>query len=457
MISRHDLPALRRLARFAAQRCARDRVPQVAGSLTFTTVLSIVPLITVAFAIFTAFPMFSSFQYAVQGFLADRLMPPSVNQQVFDYLNEFAAKAKAMTTAGTVFLVLTSLITMMTIESALNVIWRVPKPRPLGQRILIYWAVLTLAPVIFGISVSLSTYLLTQSISRVSGVLQDQPSLKDLALSFAAMPITAAGFMMLYVFVPNCRVAWKDALIGGCSAALAIELTKRGFGLYIRHFPTYTAVYGAFAVIPIFLIWVYLTWFITLFGATLTSALPAIRAGHFFRPRFPGSDLFDALGILARLVRARDMGRFGYSEGELTRMLRRDLDTTLRLLAALEQRQWIARLHRDGAPERWLLIANPTTITLMALFDVFVVDRDELAYQANLDSSRVDGSLLLTALHHDGLAVTLRDLMNAREQRTTLPQHAPGERRAEAVVGPSAEPSDGDDARGERDVAMQNR
>ncbi|MCP1119820.1 YihY family inner membrane protein [Robbsia andropogonis] len=451
MFSRHDLPALRRLARFAAQRCARDRVPQVAGSLTFTTVLSIVPLITVAFAIFTAFPIFASFQDAVQNFLSDRLMPPSVNQQIFEYLNEFAAKAKALTTAGMVFLVLTSLITMMTIESALNVIWRVRKPRPLVQRLLIYWAVLTLAPVIFGISVSLSTYLLTQSMSRVSGALEVEPTLKQWVLSFAALPITAAGFTLLYVFVPNCRVAWKDALIGGCGAALAIEVTKRGFGLYIRHFPTYTAVYGAFAAIPIFLIWVYLSWFITLFGATLTSALPAIRAGHFFRPRFTGSDLFDALAILARLVRARDMGRFGYNEGELTRMLRRDLDTTTRLLAALEQRQWIARLHRDGTPERWLLIANPATITLAALIDAFVIDRDELAYQASLESSRVDADLLLSALHHEGLTVTLRDLMHAREQRT-------GERTTGRVEQKHADLARLIDQRiGEQDVAMQNR
>lgn len=417
MITFSDLPALRRMALFAARRSRENRLPQVAGSLTFTTVLSIVPLITVAFAIFTAFPIFSSFQDALQAFLADRLMPTSVSQQIFDYLNEFAAKAKALTMAGMIVLVLTSLVTMMTIESALNVIWRVPKPRPITQRLLIYWAVLTLAPVIFGVSLSLSTYLLTQSLSSVSGALQTTPLLKQWALSWASVPFTSIGFMLLYVYVPNCRVAWRDALVGGLSAAIAFELTKRGFGLYIRHFPTYTAVYGTFAAIPIFLIWVYLSWFITLLGATVTSALPAIRAGHYFRPSFPGSDLFDALGMLSRLVGARDKGRMGYTAAELCRMLRRDLETTLRLLDRLESREWIARLHRDGEAARWLLIASPTSITVSGLFDLLLLDREELAFQADLDTSRIDGPTLLAALQHDNLGTSLQDLISARIAR----------------------------------------
>jgi len=431
LITLSDFPALRRLARFAAMRSRENRVPQVAGSLTFTTVLSIVPLITVMFAIFTAFPIFSSFQDALQNFLSQRLMPPSVNQQIFDYLNEFAAKAKAMTTAGMMVLVVTALITMTTIESALNVIWRVPKPRPLAQRLLIYWAVLTLAPVIFGISVSTSTYLLTRSLSTVTGALPAMPYMKQWALSLVSLPFTAIGFMLLYMYVPNCRVEWRDALIGGVSASIAFELAKRGFGLYIRHFPTYTAVYGAFAAVPIFLIWVYLSWFITLFGATITSTLPAIRAGHYFRPRFPGSDLFDALGMLARLVRARDRGRMGYTAAELARMLRRDLDTTVRLLGLLEEREWIARLHRDGAAARWVLIAKPSSITVSVLFDLLVVDRDELAFQAGLDSSRVDGATLIAALQHDNLSTTLQDLINQREKALAA-RHAEGKTPAAA-------------------------
>lgn len=414
MISFLRLPKLRRFARFAAKRSTEDRVPQVAGSLTFTTVLSIVPLITVAFAVFTAFPIFSTFRDALQAFLADHLMPPAVNQQIFDYLNEFAAKAKALTTAGMGVLVMTSLITMMTIESSLNVIWRVRKSRPLAQRLLIYWAVLTLVPMLFGVSVSLSTHLLGQSVMSVTDALHLMPLAKQWAISLAAVPVMSLGFTLLYVYVPNCRVEWRDAIWGGLFAAVAFEVTKRVFGFYLRHIPTYTAVYGAFAAFPIFLIWVYLSWFITLFGATITSALPAIRAGHFFRPRFPGSDLLDALGMLSRLVRARDRGRMGYTASELSRMVRRDLETTLRLLNLLEGCEWIARLHRDGEAARWVLIANPAAITVAALFDLLVVNRAELAFQAGLDTSRIDGPKLVEAMQNGGLTTSLADLMAAR-------------------------------------------
>ncbi|MDC6131162.1 YihY family inner membrane protein, partial [Burkholderia gladioli] len=160
-----DLVTIRRLARFAAKRGAEDRIPQVAGSLTFTTILAVVPLVTVAFALFTAFPMFSSFQSSLQGFLADHLMPAQINNQIFKYLNQFSAKAKGLTTAGLIVLVVTSVMTMMTIESAFNVIWRVRKSRPFAQRVLAYWAFITLAPLLFGISLSISSYLFTKSLA----------------------------------------------------------------------------------------------------------------------------------------------------------------------------------------------------------------------------------------------------------------------------------------------------
>ncbi|SDV51050.1 YihY family inner membrane protein [Chitinasiproducens palmae] len=409
-----DLLAIRRLTRFATKRIAEDRVAQVAGSLTFTTVLSVVPLITVAFAIFTAFPIFSTFQEALRSFLTDRLMPPSVNQQIFEYLNEFADKAKGLTTAGMIVLVLTSLLTMTTVESAFNVIWRVRKARPFSQRLLVYWAALTLGPLLFGLSVSVSSYVWTESIASVSGALEARPWAGRWLISLSVLPLTALGYSLLYLLVPNCRVEWRDALAGGVAAALAFEVAKRGFGTYIRSFPTYTAVYGTFAAFPIFLLWVYLSWFITLAGAMIASALPDIRAGHFFRPRFPGSDLLDALGVLARLGVARDKGRVGYAAAELSRMLRRDLDTTVRLLHALESRGLIARLDYGRGPQRWLLLVNPEQVELACLFDLFVVDRRELAYQLELGTARVDRATLLDALDAPGLKVTLATLLAAR-------------------------------------------
>ncbi len=409
---RFDLDKLKRLAQFAAKRSSEDRIPQVAGSLTFTTMLALVPLATVAFALFTAFPIFSSFQMSLQIFLADHLMPAQLNSQIFDYLNQFASKAKGLTTIGMIFLFVTAVMTMMTVESAFNVIWRVRKARPIAQRILVYWAIITLGPILIGVSLSISSYLFTRSVAVTA--VQHIPSVVDWALTGAALPLTALAFTMLYVFLPNCRVEWRDAVIGGITAAIAFELAKRGFGYYVRRIPTYTAVYGAFAAVPLFLLWMYLCWFIALAGAMIASALPAIRIGQFHRPTFEGSDLFDSLELLARLSEARDAGKRGYTVPELSRMLRREMDTTINLLQKLEEIEWIARLQEDGTRPYFLLLANPAQITVERLFDLFVIDRAELEYQLELNSTRVDGQTLLAALENDKLKVTLAVLLAAR-------------------------------------------
>jgi membrane protein len=411
-----ELDTLKRLASFAAKRSREDRIAQVAGSLTFTTMLAIVPLATVAFALFTAFPIFAQFQASLQTFLAQHLMPDQINSQIFKYLNQFASKAKGLTTAGMIVLFVTSVMTMMTVESAFNVIWRVAKPRPLAQRVLVYWAIVTLGPLLIGVSLSISSYVFARSSVLSGGYV---PSLLEWALTGAALPLTALAFTLLYVYLPNCAVQWRDAALGGLLAAVAFEFAKRGFGFYVRRMPTYTAVYGAFALVPMFLIWVYLCWFIALAGATLVSAMPAIRAGQFHRRRYAGSDLLDALELLVRLDEAREAGQPGRTPMELARMLRCDIDTVTRLLGKLARREWVTRL-ADDAQLRFVLIANPTQITVGRLFDMFVIDRAELEYQLRLDSTRVDTALLLDALHNPKLDLTIATLVAARGARESL-------------------------------------
>ncbi|HTJ94159.1 MAG TPA: YihY family inner membrane protein [Pararobbsia sp.] len=406
--------SLSRLAGFIARRSREARIQQVAGSLTFTTVLALVPLATVAFALFTAFPLFAQFQSSLQSFLADHLMPPQVNSQIFRYLDQFASKAKSLTTAGLFLLCVTGVMTMMTIEAAFNLIWRVPKSRPLAQRVLVYWSIITLGPVLFGVSLSVSSYLISRSmwISGSRGV----SDAVDWALTGAALPLTAVAFTIMYVYMPNCKVQWRDAAVGGTVAAVAFETAKRVFGIYIRHMPNYTVVYGAFAAIPIFLIWVYLSWFITLVGAMIASALPAIRIGQFHRMRFPGSDLLDALNLLALLNHARERGLPGYRVLDLARMSRRDVETTTRLLDVLESQEWIAKLDPNTHSERWVLLANPRHVDLRAVFHAFVLDREELAYQASLPDSPFDSEALLAAIDARRLEVSLAEVLGAHKR-----------------------------------------
>nr|WP_254067661.1 YihY family inner membrane protein [Burkholderia sp. L27(2015)] len=416
-----DFEVLRRLVKFTIRRSREDRIPQVASSLTFTTVLSVVPLVTVGFAIFTAFPMFSSFQVALQGFLADHLMPAQVSIQIFKYLDEFVSKAKGLTTAGLLVLGVTAVMTMMTIESVFNVIWRVRKSRPLTQRVLVYWSIITLGPILFGLSLSISSFVLTESanwsgsLGAAAGNAHHMGPMMALGLTGTALPLTILAYTLLYVYLPNCRVEWRDAVIGAVLAGLGFELARHGFGMYMRRFPTYTAVYGAFATLPIFLIWVYLNWLITLLGATVVSLLPAIRAGEYRRASYAGGDLLDAIGLLIVLEQAREEGLGGYACSALSRVLRCDLNTMVRLLDALEARQWIARLPGDNGPERWILLANPTQISLDALFDLFVLNRVELGQELAHAPTPFNGALLCHALNSKHFRLTLDQLMVKRE------------------------------------------
>ncbi len=231
-----DFEVLRRLVKFTIRRSREDRIPQVASSLTFTTVLSVVPLVTVGFAIFTAFPMFSSFQVALQGFLADHLMPAQVSIQIFKYLDQFVSKAKGLTTAGLLVLGVTAVMTMMTIESVFNVIWRVRKSRPLTQRVLVYWSIITLGPILFGLSLSISSFVLTESANwsgslgaAAAGSAHQMGPMMALGLTGTALPLTILAYTLLYVYLPNCRVEWRDAVIGAVLAGLGFELARHGF------------------------------------------------------------------------------------------------------------------------------------------------------------------------------------------------------------------------------------
>lgn len=312
---------LRALARYALRRAGEDRLPQVAGSLTFTTVLSLVPILTVAFALFTAFPMFKSFRADIEGYMFSNLVPGNISRPILMYLNQFSSNAKGLTAAGLIGLVVTSVLTMLTVENALNAIWRVRQRRPLAQRVLVFWALMTFAPVLIGASLSVSSYLVSIS----AGYVNKLPFGLGVIVGVIPILLSAIAFAMLYVFVPNTYVERRDALTAGLVAAVAFEFAKRGFGAYVAHIPTYTAVYGAFAALPIFLTWIYVSWLVTLLGATIASTLPIIRRGYWQRRTFPGSQFFDALGVLLLLYRAREQapphaGGAGYRPPPATRV-----------------------------------------------------------------------------------------------------------------------------------------
>jgi membrane protein len=250
-------------ARTLRERFREDRLGLTASSLTFTTLIALVPLVTVMLAIFSAFPMFASFQVALEKYFLQSLVPDGIAKPVMGALTQFAAKAARLGTAGLALLVLTALALMLTIDRALSAIWRVRRPRPFAQRVLIYWAALTLGPLVLGVSLSLTSWALTAS----KGVVSALPGGVSLLLNTLEFVLMAGGMAGLFHFVPNTHVRWRHAIAGGVFVAVGLEVAKRVLAWYVGTIPTYSAVYGAFAAVPIFLLWIYVAWLIVLWGA----------------------------------------------------------------------------------------------------------------------------------------------------------------------------------------------
>jgi membrane protein len=342
------------------RRLYEDRGLQTAGSLTFTTLLALVPLITVALALASAFPAFGDAIEALSRFVAGQLLPEG-SAHVTRQFGAFADSAARMTTVGVVFLAIVALMLMLTVDEVLNRIFRVQRRRSLAQRLVVYWAVLSLGPVLIGASLSITSFLVGSSLGML-----DLGGFAKAVLDGLTFLFTCAALTMLYLVVPFRRIELRHALTGGIVAGVVFEIAKRGFALFVAKFPTYALVYGAFAAFPIFLIWLYLSWVVVLFGATLTAMLPAWRAEHALRADAPGRELLDALGVLRVLARARGalgVGRIAAQAGLMPERCERVLERC----AALG---WTART--DG--ESWLLASDAGAIRVADLVGAFAID-----------------------------------------------------------------------------------
>jgi membrane protein len=261
------------LTRLTIRRAREERLAQVAGSLTFTTLLSIVPFLAVSFALLTRFPVFKQFEKAIEEYLLKSLLPADISRTVLKYLSQFAENANGLTLLGSLFVLATAIAMLLTVENALNQIWQVKRGRPLLKRVGMYLLMLALGPPALGASLWATSYVLSASMGLIGTV---PPSVK-FALTLGPVALSAVGLAALFYFVPNTRVRRRDAIAGGLLASIAFELGKRGFAAYVLKIPTYKAVYGAFAAFPVFLLWVYFSWLVTLTAALITANLARAR------------------------------------------------------------------------------------------------------------------------------------------------------------------------------------
>jgi membrane protein len=363
----HDWPWMATLATLR-QRFREDHLSLTASSLTFTTLFALVPLVTVAFAVLSIFPLFADLRGRLESQVLPAFMPAEIAKPVLAALTRFADRALAMGGVSVAVLLASALVLLFTIDGALNAIWRVRRPRPLGQRVLVYWAALTLGPLVLAVSVTASSWAL----SAAAGWVGPMPGLTRALLAAFEFGLLAATMAGLYHYLPNTDVRWRHAWAGGLFVALGIELAKQALGWYVRAFPANAAIYGAAAALPVFLLWIYTVWAIVLLGAVIAAYAPSLSMRVARRPPSPGDRFELALVLLRELALARSLPARGWSLPSLAYRLRLDplqIEPVLDTLIALD---WVGRLDEGGDP-RHVLACDPTATPVAPLVDALLL------------------------------------------------------------------------------------
>ncbi|AZG17496.1 TPA: YihY family inner membrane protein [Neisseria gonorrhoeae] len=356
---------------FVIRRFSEERVPQAAASMTFTTLLALVPVLTVMVAVASIFPVFDRWSDSFVSFVNQTIVPQGADM-VFDYIDAFRDQANRLTAIGSVMLVVTSLMLIRTIDNAFNRIWRVNTQRPWMMQFLVYWALLTFGPLSLGVGISFMVGSVQDSVLS-SGAQQWADALKT-AARLAFMTVLLWG---LYRFVPNRFVPARQAFVGALITAFCLETARFLFTWYMGNFDGYRSIYGAFAAVPFFLLWLNLLWTLVLGGAVLTSSL-SYWQGEAFRRGFDSRGRFDdVLKILLLLDAAQKEGRT-LSVQEFRRHINMGYDELGELLEKLARYGYIYS-GRQG----WVLKTGADSIELSELFKLFVyrplpVERDHV-------------------------------------------------------------------------------
>jgi membrane protein len=392
------------LVGYVVRRFSRDSCPSVAASLSYTSLLALVPLMAIGLAMFAAFPAFANLREAMLAALIANVAP-SLAVMVEEHLQGFISNAGQTTGAGILGLAVTALLLINTIQTAFDRIWGGGRGFKL-QRFPIYWALITLGPILFGIAFSVSGYAF--AIAQSSSGFAISTAMR-IYTAIAPFILEAVGFLLFYRLIPTRPVRWMDAAVGAVIAALLFEILKRGFGIYLGFMGNYQTLYGALAALPFFLIWMYLGWLVVLMGAEITASLPEWRSGRRDpdeRPR-RGDMLGLALGALASLRKIQSTASGGEKLDYLSRELGAEIGRLTYVMDTLRGARFVVRSDN----RRWVLARDLSEVTLndlvnalnLSLADVEDVPKQTMGVMTDLaagERSLLDRSIEDTLKSH---------------------------------------------------------
>jgi membrane protein len=318
--------------RFVLRRWREDRCPQIAGALTYTTLLVIAPVFAVAVALLASTPFFGDVMAKIRIFLRVNLAPEIAQTIITVYMPQLAHNARRLTWVGTGTVLVVAVWMMLIMDRSLNAIWRVRQSRPYWISIPAYMAVIVAGPILLGVGVTITTYIMTLS-NEVTGM-----SGRMHALLLRGVPVatSALAFFLLYRIIPHRHVPWRHAALGGLVAGVLFESAKGVFAFYVQASPTYNMVYGAFAAVPLFLVWIYLSWLVILLGAEFTAAASYWANARWKQPPAPASRFREALAVTQALLEAGEGGAAFDPLRARTRLAAGELEETLAQMTGSE-------------------------------------------------------------------------------------------------------------------------
>lgn len=363
------ISSFRTLLRFAADRARENDLMEVTSTMALATLTAIVPVLALSLAAFSAFPGFAGARQALEDLIVMSLLPEQYSEQLLGYISQFTSHAAGLTTFGLLGLAVTAFLLIDKLFVTLNRIFKVTAPRPWFQRVLIYWALMTVGPLAVAVSLTMTGHYAAMALEGID------PGVSKTLYNVGQVFLQAFGFAVIYKFVPACRVHFSHALVGGSVVSVCGLVVKQLFGMWVTA-GTLTNIYGAFVAIPVFVLWVYVAWYLFFAGAAIAATIPKLTAGRFLDYYRPGNEFLTALAMLRELVHLRlRQKRPILDVEELCDAADTYPEAAERILSRLAEAGYVAPVTTEagGRTQEWVLVADSQKTTLLRAFEFFAV------------------------------------------------------------------------------------